>query len=97
YEADLLVWKKSDKIKTKENLQLTLNFLQDFSGVWSREELEVGVLAWIKDKGLGNGDVLWPMRVALSGLNNSPGPLEIAGVLGKEKTLARIKIAVDKI
>jgi hypothetical protein len=34
------------------------------------------------------------MRVALSGKKNSPGPFEIAGVLGKEKSLERIKQAI---
>ncbi|MFA7314675.1 MAG: glutamate--tRNA ligase [Candidatus Magasanikbacteria bacterium] len=97
YDPDLLVWKKSDKEKTKKNLQLTLDFLQQFSGIWNREDLESTILAWIKDNAFGNGDILWPMRVALSGLQNSPGPLEIASVLGKEETLSRIHKAVDKI
>lgn len=97
YEAEMLVWKKSDKEKTKANLQSTLEFLQNLAGEWTRENLESSILAWIKEHDLGNGDVLWPMRVALSGLQNSPGPLEIAEVLGKEETLVRIKKAVDKI
>jgi len=35
--------------------------------------------------------------VALSGLKNSPGPFEIAGVLGKDKTLERMSFAIEKI
>jgi hypothetical protein len=38
---------------------------------------------------------LWPLRVALSGKKNSAGPMEIAEVLGKEKTLFRIKKALE--
>ena len=41
--------------------------------------------------------MLWPMRVALSGQKNSPGPFEIAWVLGKEKTLQRINQAQEKL
>ncbi|EKE06979.1 MAG: hypothetical protein ACD_18C00221G0004 [uncultured bacterium] len=97
YESAMLVWKKSDKETTKVNLGKVINFLENITGDWTRENLETSILAWIKEQGLGNGDVLWPMRVSLSGLQNSPGPLEIAGVLGKEETLTRMRQAVDKI
>lgn len=43
------------------------------------------------------GDVLWPLRVALSGQQSSPDPLDIMGVLGKEESLARIKKAIKRI
>ena len=39
------------------------------------------------------GKLLWPLRVALTGKGKSPGPFEIAEILGKEKTLKRIKYA----
>ncbi|MEK9185871.1 MAG: hypothetical protein AAB863_03790 [Patescibacteria group bacterium] len=41
--------------------------------------------------------MLWPLRVALSGLDKSPGPIEILEVLGKKESLARIKIAIGKV
>ena len=44
-----------------------------------------------------NGNVLWPMRVALSGQEKSPSPFEIAEVLGKDKTLKRLKNAISKL
>jgi len=47
--------------------------------------------------GLSTGSVLWPMRVALSGQENSPGPYEIAEALGREKTVERINEAVKKL
>ena len=43
----------------------------------------------------GRASVLWPLRVALSGKEKSPDPFILAGMLGKEKTLARIAIALD--
>ena len=97
YESELLVWKKSTKEDAKEKLELVSEFLSTLEGDWSKETLEEKVLPWIKEQGFGNGDVLWPVRVALSGLKNSPGPFEIAGVLGKKKTLERIKIAINLI
>ena len=51
----------------------------------------------IKKENLDNGTTLWPMRVALSGLEKSPGPFEIAGVLGQKETLSRLNSAVRKL
>jgi glutamyl/glutaminyl-tRNA synthetase len=39
----------------------------------------------------GRGKVLWPMRVALTGLEKSPDPFTVAAILGKEETLARLR------
>jgi len=95
FEPELLIWKKSTKEDAKEKLELVSEFLNTLEGEWNKELLEEKVLPWIKEQGFGNGDVLWPVRVALSGLKNSPGPFEIAGVLGKEKTLKRIRSASE--
>jgi len=43
------------------------------------------------------GRLLWPFRVALSGKKASAGPFEIASVLGKEKTISRLKEAITKL
>ena len=96
YEPELLVWKKSDKEQTKQILAKLSQFLSTLTeDIWqNRGELEKQIMDWIKVNNFGNGDVLWPMRVALSGQKNSPGPLEIAFVLGKNNTLKRIDFAV---
>ena len=41
----------------------------------------------------GRGEVLWPLRVALSGKEKSPDPFMLAEILGKEKTIKRLKYA----
>lgn len=41
----------------------------------------------------GRGNVLWPMRVALSGKEKSPDPFTLAEALGKEETIKRLKHA----
>ncbi len=43
------------------------------------------------------GYLLWPLRVALSGKEASAGPFEIAEILGREKTIKRIKDARAKL
>lgn len=42
----------------------------------------------------GRGQVLWPTRFALSGRDKSPDPFQLAAILGKKETLARINAAV---
>lgn len=98
YESDILVWKKDTREGTKNKLQELCDHLNTF-GVqeWTREKLYEKTEEWIKEKDYGVGDVLWPMRVALSGQKNSPGPYEIAEVLGKEKSLERINKAIKKL
>lgn len=98
YAPELLVWRKSSKEETKTNLEKLLVFLntiivQD----WTKEKLEKLTVEWIKENGLGVGNVLWPFRVSLSGKENSPGPFEIAEVLGKDETVARVQKALKKL
>jgi len=44
-----------------------------------------------------NGQLLWPLRAALTGSQFSPGAFEVAAVLGKPESLKRIKIALAKL
>lgn len=98
YESEILVWKKDTTEGTKNKLQELYDYLNTF-GIqdWTKEKMDEKVGEWIKEKGYGVGDVLWPMRVSLSGQKNSPGPYEIAEVLGKEKSLERIKVGIEKL
>ena len=50
---------------------------------------------YLKSHDKKNGDYLWPWRVAVTGLKNSPNPFEVSGALGKIKTLERIKAAIN--
>ena len=51
----------------------------------------------IKAKEEKVGNYLWPMRVALTGKKASPGPFDVAEVLGKEESLKRIIAAIKKL
>lgn len=96
YEPGLLVWKKSTAEDARKKLELLHAYLSEKND-WKREVLETETLEWISAQGCGVGDVLWPMRTALSGQKNSPGPFEIAVVIGKEKTLQRITDAIARL
>lgn len=79
--------------KALENSLETLEKLDDFS----EENLQKTLLELVQKLELKNGQVLWPLRSALTGLQYSPGVFEIAWVLGKEETLKRIKKALSKL
>lgn len=98
YGAEMLVWRKSDKSTTRQLMEKLIERLDRLEpGQFTEKTLEDVLLAWIDEEKLGRGDVLWPMRVALTGQENSPGPFEVAAVLGREKTIERIKSALGKL
>jgi glutamyl-tRNA synthetase len=82
YDGQLLVWKKSDAATTKHILGELAQLFAGYVGEWSLVAVETAVKQYISDKGYDNGTVLWPLRVALTGLDKSPGPFEVASVLG---------------
>ena len=65
---------------------------------WSNEALFETLKALAAEKGLKNGQILYPVRIALSGKETTPGgATELAVVLGKEETLNRIRTALSKL
>ena len=96
YSKDVLVWKKSNPEEAQKILTELKTYLNNLSIQFSKTELELTIGEWIKEKNYSNGIVLWPLRVALSGQQNSPGPYDIAEVLGKEEVVRRIDIALQK-
>ncbi len=96
YETELLVWKKSDAKGAREHLSMLKELLSKITD-WNKETLEFTIKTRIEKDKLGVGDTLWPMRTALTGQKNSPGPFEVAEVLGKEKSLHRIETAIGKL
>jgi nondiscriminating glutamyl-tRNA synthetase len=99
YDVALLKWKKADLTEAKETLSGMRALLAEQDASWfvSPEDMKQDIVAWIKENGYGIGNVMWPLRVALSGLQNSPGPFEIMSVLSKEEILNRIDHAVSAL
>jgi glutamyl-tRNA synthetase len=46
---------------------------------------------------VGKGEVLWPLRVALTGKEKSPDPFTVIYVIGSGEAYRRIKVACDTI
>jgi glutamyl-tRNA synthetase len=90
------------KMKTNEEISLgilreqlpLLEALEDYS-VKAIEEV---VMGYITEKGIKNGMGLWPLRTAVSGKQSTPGgAYEIMNIVGKEESIHRIKVAIDKL
>ncbi len=98
YDPTLLIFKKSDKAKTKHGLELTLDILTKWSDKkWQDQYLQELLQNMTNSHQLTAGDVFWPIRVALSGLEKSPSPTEILEFLGKQESLKRLKNALNKL
>lgn len=97
-DEKILVWKalKDDSEgmqKTKAYLQEVLMLIEQISvDKWNIDHIKEIVMPYAEKEGRGN--VLWPLRVTLSGKEKSPDPFELASILGKEKTITRIKAVI---
>ncbi len=93
--AELIKWKNDESAATaRPRLEHTQKLLQnaDFS---TPETIKASLWAYAEQ--VGKGEVLWPLRVSLTGRERSPDPFTVAHILGKEETLLRIQTACDKI
>ena len=65
---------------------------------WTESNIHEALMGAIAQAGLKNGAILWPLRIALSGLQSTPGgAVEIAALLGREETMARLEKALEKL
>ncbi|MDE6475693.1 MAG: glutamate--tRNA ligase [Erysipelotrichaceae bacterium] len=100
YDNGLYIHKK---MKTTYEIALTalkaayeaLSALED----WSKEETIHDLLLSLPSAlELKNGQVLWPIRTAITGKPFTPGgAIELAHILGKEETLKRITVGIEKL
>ena len=98
YEKELLIWKKMTAEDVKNNLELTYQELEKLDEKdLTKDNLEKVLRNLMEREGIKTGELLWPLRVALTGLKGSPGPFEVGEVLGKEKVLERIKFGIKKL
>lgn len=92
YSTDLYI---SKKMKTKldnslSSLEKSYEALKN-TGEWTREKIHETLFGLASSLGVKNGIILWPVRVALSGKQFTPGgAVEIAVMLGREESLRRI-------
>ena len=96
YPAELLAWKEAARETTAENLRAAVRILSVLpEDHFDTEAVEALLTPLVAER--GRGELLWPVRVALSGSKASPGPYEIMGALGKGETVRRLNHAIQKL
>ncbi|MEE0780555.1 MAG: glutamate--tRNA ligase [Sellimonas sp.] len=97
YDTSMYIHKKM-----KTNEETSLEVLKELLPVlekqddYSNDALFETLKGYVAEKGCKNGYVMWPVRTAVSGKQNTPGgATEIMEVLGKEESLDRIRKAIE--
>ena len=95
YDVALLKWKQMNNNQIKFSLETAKEMLQAVSEKsFNKENLEK---MFLEKAGKDRGELLWPLRVALSGKKASPGPFEIMEILCREESIKRVQGAINKI
>ena len=88
--------------KMKTNEETSLEVLREVLPLFETQEdysndaLFETLKGYVAEKGCKNGYVMWPVRTAVSGKQNTPGgATEIMEILGKEESIARIKKGIE--
>ncbi len=94
YDKNLLFWKQANGETTKKHLEFIYAMLGivDFSSI---ETIKKMIFPYADEQ--GRGEVLWPLRVALSGREKSPDPFTLLYILGQETSLSRIAKAIQSL
>lgn len=99
YDIDLYVHKKM-KTTTEialKSLKAAKEVMENITD-WNEEVLHEQLLALPTQLEMKNGQLLWPIRTALSGKPSTPGgAIELAYILGKEESLKRMQIGIEKL
>lgn len=97
YDSSLYVHKKMKTTEemSLENLKKAIPVLEKLDD-WTNEGIYNALLGLIGELGIKNGQMLWPIRTALSGKTTSPcGASELAELLGKDETIRRINKGIE--
>jgi glutamyl-tRNA synthetase len=94
-DKEMIVWKKGGTAEeAAENLKLVSEVFEKMDeNKFTSENVKEAIWKIAEEKGKGN--VLWPLRVSLSGKEKSPDPFTLCGTLGKTEVLSRITIAIE--
>ena len=99
YDIEMYTHKKM-KTDAQSSLVVLKDLLPIFEALedYSESNIEQVMMSYIAEKGMKNGQGLWPIRTAVSGKQSTPGgAYEIMNILGKEESLRRIRVAIEKL
>lgn len=99
YDIELFTHKKmkTNPEIAKAGLKAAIDALTPLTE-WSHDTISLAVNSAAEAGGLSKGQVMWPIRTALSGKATTPcGATEICELLGKDETLCRLELGVSKL
>ena len=99
YSNDLFINKKmkTDPEIALKSLQAAYEALKNQDD-WSEEALHKTLLELPAKLEMKNGQVLFPLRLAITGMQFTPGgAIEISSILGKEETLRRLELSIKQL
>ena len=99
YEKELFTHKKS-KSNEETSREILTEMVPAFESLkeWTPEAILDTMKALVEEKECKNALVMWPVRIAAAGQMVTPGgAVEICHILGREETLSRLKIGLDKL
>ena len=82
-DVEKIAWKDVSRENTKKYLEEVKILIPDADAIMKYAE------------GVGKGNVLWPLRYALSGEERSPDPFTLMSALGKDESISRVAKAIE--
>lgn len=96
-----LTWKTQTVEEATERLSAVKELIDSLPDTafnrGGKTTLESEIKNLIASKGWGNGDTLWPLRVALSGQEKSPTPFDLLEAYGKNRSTERLDHAIGAL
>lgn len=99
YDASIYVHKKmkTDKEISYASLKAALLVLKELNE-WNDSTIHDALMNLVEKLGVKKSQLLWPVRIAITGKVITPGgAIEIADILGKEETIKRIELGIEKL
>ncbi len=99
YGTELFVHKKSksDEASSKAVLETVIPLFEALES-WDDEHILDTMVKLAEEQGVKNAKIMWPVRIAAAGKAVTPGgAVEICRILGKEETLRRLRIGLEKL
>jgi len=101
YDIAMYTHKKM-KTNSENSLEVLKDLLPRFEELdedkYTIPEIEKLLKGYIAEREIKNGLCLWPVRTAVSGKQSTPGgAYEIMQILGKDESIRRIKIGIEKL
>ncbi len=102
YFADALTYDEAAVAKHWKDAPATAGHLDSVATTletteWDATAMETALRTLAEARGIGTGKLFQPLRVALTGMAESPGIFDVLVLLGRDTSLGRIRAAVNRL